>query len=274
MEAKRNRSEREWTPGRDYRIVCDCQRHARRERSLWHRTMRVASRGIAVLVGVPLAFCAIGIPSEAMNVNVPLVTDTMRATFNTHRVAAPRLLTAGTMPIVTVRSREQFLSPRKQTLTLEAVKEQFFVTKIPYGSIIYREARRNNLPPELVAAIVESESDFRPRLISHKNAQGLMQIMPATGRLLGADDLFDPEVNIAAGTRYLRYLINRFDDPRVALAAYNAGEGNVAKFGGVPPFEETQNYIRRVHARSSRYNQRIQTTYMASARVQLGTALD
>ena len=274
MEVKRNSNRREWKPGREYRIVCDCQRHARKAQSLWRRTMRIASRGIAVLVGVPLAFCAIGIPTEAMDVHVPLVTDTVRATF-TRKVAAPvNVVTSSVLPIVTPRSREQFLKPVAQQLTLETVKEQFFKTSIPYGSIIYREARRNNLPPELVAAIVESESDFRPRLISNKNAQGLMQIMPSTGRLLGADDLFDPEVNIAAGTKYLRYLINRFDDPRIALAAYNAGEGNVAKFGGVPPFEETQNYIQRVHTRSSRYHKRIQSTYLASARATRRVAID
>jgi soluble lytic murein transglycosylase-like protein len=150
-------------------------------------------------------------------------------------------------------------------LSLEVAKERFFETRVPYGPIIYREARRNNLPPELVAAIVESESDFRADLTSHKNAQGLMQILPSTGRLLGAENLFDPEVNIAAGTKYLRYLINRFDDPRIALAAYNAGEGNVAKFGGVPPFQETQNYLERVHRRTSRYRKRIETSYLASA---------
>jgi hypothetical protein len=274
MEAKRNPSRHDWTPGREYRIVCDCQRHARNGRSLWRRTLRIASRGLAVLVGVPLAFSAIGFPTETMNLNVPMVTDTMRATFGTRAAVATPAAGAKSLPIVTAAGRDNYLSARVQQLSLEAVKEQFFTTRIPYGSIIYREARRNNLPPELVAAIVESESDFRPRLTSHKNAQGLMQIMPSTGRLLGADDLFDPEVNIAAGTKYLRYLLNRFEDPSIALAAYNAGEGNVAKFGGVPPFEETQNYIQRVHARSSSYRQRVQTTYLASARMQRRVAVD
>ncbi|HVR39461.1 MAG TPA: lytic transglycosylase domain-containing protein, partial [Thermoanaerobaculia bacterium] len=148
---------------------------------------------------------------------------------------------------------------------------EFFRTQVPYGEIIYREARRNQLPPELVAAVVEAESDFRPKLVSHRNAQGLMQIVPDTGRILGVANAFDPEENIAAGTRYLRYLVNRFEDQRLALAAYNAGEGNVTKFGGVPPFEETLAYLDRVSARSSFYRQRVHNTWVASARTARAT---
>lgn len=153
-------------------------------------------------------------------------------------------------------------------VTLDLAKEQFFRAHVPYGSIIYREAMRNNLSPELVAAIVESESDFRVRLVSHKNAQGLMQVIPSTGRLMGADDLFNPAENIAAGTKYLRYLFDRFgDDQRLALAAYNAGEGNVEKFGGVPPFPETINYLRRVNVTTTQYYQRVRGSYVASLRM-------
>lgn len=154
-----------------------------------------------------------------------------------------------------------------QDFTLDLAKEQFFRAHVPYGSIIYREAMRNNLLPELVAAIVESESDFRVRLVSHKNAQGLMQVIPSTGRLMGADDLFNPAENIAAGTKYLRYLVDRFGDQRLAIAAYNAGEGNVEKFGGVPPFPETINYLRRVNVCTNVYHQRIRGSYVASLRM-------
>ncbi|HUP47206.1 MAG TPA: lytic transglycosylase domain-containing protein, partial [Thermoanaerobaculia bacterium] len=165
--------------------------------------------------------------------------------------------------------RQQFLAPadEQQTLTLDMVKEQFFRSHVPYGSIIYREARRNNLPPELVAAVVQSESDFRPRLISHKNARGLMQIIPSTGRFMGARDLFNPAENIAAGTKYLRYLFNRFGDQRMVLAAYNAGEGNVEKFGGIPPFPETIDYLRKVNSRTHQYRQRVRSTYIASMKM-------
>ena len=173
-------------------------------------------------------------------------------------------------PIFTTpNTREEFFpgGERVARLTVEMSKERFFRTHIPYGSIIYREAKKHSLPPELVAAIVESESDFRPRLVSNKNAQGLMQIIPSTGRLMGASDLFNPADNIAAGTKYLRYLVNRFGDQRVALAAYNAGEGNVEKFGGIPPFPETINYLKRVNSRTSVYRQRFRRSYLVEVRM-------
>ena len=106
---------------------------------------------------------------------------------------------------------------------------------------------KNHLAPELIAAVVESESDFRPRLVSHKSAQGLMQIVPETARLMGCDDPFDPHANIAAGTRYLHYLVDRFGDEKIALAAYNAGEGTVERLGGgIPQYPETIDYVHRV----------------------------
>lgn len=249
----------------DVHIICDCQRHALRERTLWRRSVRGARAtvhfirrgGIALLLGVPLALGASNAPSEAMDA----VTSRL-----------PHLTLFDFAIFTTPDAKRDFLAPRltsiPRTLTLEAMREQFFQSEVPYGSIIYREAVKNDLQPELVAAVVEAESDFRPRLVSEKNAQGLMQIIPTTGRLFGTDDLFDPEANVAAGAKYLRYLFDRFADPRIALAAYNAGEGNVAKFNGVPPFPETINYIRRVNERARDYRQRIQSTYRLSARVQ------
>jgi len=254
---------------KNFRIICDCQIHARRERTLWRRSLRLArragravsGRGVALIIGVPLAFGAIA-PTEAMNamnMSIPMLTikreaEKVRqlAIFNTPRIRA----TFGTTA-----------TPPPQQLTVDVMKEKFFHAEVPFGAIIYREARRNNLPPELVAAVVEAESDFRPRLISDKNAQGLMQIVPETGRLMGAGDLFNPEENIAAGTKYLRYLLDRFPDQRTALAAYNAGEGNVERFGGMPPFGETQTYVQRVLSRTTRYRQTLRGRYMASMRM-------
>jgi soluble lytic murein transglycosylase-like protein len=170
----------------------------------------------------------------------------------------------------TDRVRREFLTdqPVAQVMTLEITKEAFFRAQVPYGAIIYREARRNNLPPELVAAVVESESDFRPRLQSNKNALGLMQIVPETGRLMGAENLFNPEENIAAGTKYLRYLFDRFGDEKIVLAAYNAGEGNIERFGGVPPFPETLNYLQRVAERRTDYAQRVRGSFAAALHLQ------
>jgi soluble lytic murein transglycosylase-like protein len=172
--------------------------------------------------------------------------------------------------VLTRKVREAFLNPERArtTLTLDLAKEEFFRTEVPFGSIIYNEARKNDLPPELVAAMVESESDFQPRLVSNKNAQGLMQIVPETGRLMGCDDLFNPRANVAAGTKYFRYLLDRFGDERIALAAYNAGEGAVERFGGVPEYRETIDYVHRVASRTGLYRKRVQQRYNVAVQMQ------
>ncbi|MBV9497517.1 MAG: lytic transglycosylase domain-containing protein [Acidobacteria bacterium] len=131
----------------------------------------------------------------------------------------------------------------------DSVKEDFFKTQVPFGKIIYQEAVKNNLPPELVAAVVHTESKFKPTARSAAGAQGLMQLVPKTGKWMGAQDLMNPTQNVAAGAKYLRYLSDRFDgDTQKAIAAYNAGEGNVRRFNGVPPFKETRSYITRVRS--------------------------
>jgi soluble lytic murein transglycosylase-like protein len=142
----------------------------------------------------------------------------------------------------------QAASPVKVAqIASEQIKEQFFKNEVPFGSIIYNEAKKNDLPPELVAAVVKAESRFKPTARSGVGAVGLMQLMPKTGRWLGARDLTNPAQNITAGAKYLRYLHDRFDGNTVkAVAAYNAGEGNVRKFGGVPPFKETRQYVQKV----------------------------
>jgi len=131
----------------------------------------------------------------------------------------------------------------------EQAKEAFFAREVPFGSIIYQEAKKNDLPPELVAAVAHTESKFVPTAHSNRGAVGLMQLVPKTGRWLGATNLTNPVQNIQAGARYLKYLSDRFDgDHTKAIAAYNAGEGNVRRFGGVPPFRETRNYVQRVRS--------------------------
>src|SRR5205823_9576455 len=138
-------------------------------------------------------------------------------------------------------------APQKLAVITDEVKRGFFQSQIPFGSIIFNEAKKNNLPPELVAAVVHTESKFVPTARSGAGAVGLMQLVPKTGRWLGARNLTDPGQNIMAGAKYLRYLVDRFDGkPQKAIAAYNAGEGNVRRFGGVPPFRETRNYVSRV----------------------------
>lgn len=246
----------------DYRVICSCQQHARRRQVV--RWLHVAAdqlqrRAIALVVGIPLAFGALGFPIDAMNVSFPMLES------RTPLAQSQQSFRVFTTPKV----RQSFMSNNEpaQTFTLEVAKEEFFVSEVPFGRIIYSEARRNNLPPELVAAVVEAESDFRPRLVSNKNAQGLMQIVPETGQLLGCANPFNPSENIAAGAKYLRYLLDRFGDQRIALAAYNAGEGAVERFGGIPPFPETINYLQRVSHGTREYRQRINNRFVASVRL-------
>ncbi|MGN6183996.1 MAG: lytic transglycosylase domain-containing protein [Thermoanaerobaculia bacterium] len=116
-----------------------------------------------------------------------------------------------------------------------------------YNEIIVAASKKFDVDAALVSAVIKAESDYNPRIVSNKGARGLMQLMPATAKRFGVTNSFDPEENIHAGTRYLRWLLKTFDgNADLAVAAYNAGEGNVWKYEGVPPFRETVNYINRI----------------------------
>jgi soluble lytic murein transglycosylase-like protein len=123
-----------------------------------------------------------------------------------------------------------------------------------FDTLIARAARRHGLPPGLVKAVVRAESNFQPHAVSDKGAQGLMQLMPETAENLGVDDPFRAEDNVYGGTRYLRAMYERYGDWKYALAAYNAGPGAVDRFGGVPPYAETQEYVERVLHYYRRYD--------------------
>lgn len=115
-----------------------------------------------------------------------------------------------------------------------------------YEPLIRAAANRYNLPPELIAGVVWQESRGNSRAVSHCGAMGLMQLMPATAANLGVSNAFDPIQCIDGGAKYLRQMLDKFGRVEFAVAAYNAGPGNVSKFGGVPPFAETQNYVPKV----------------------------
>jgi hypothetical protein len=117
----------------------------------------------------------------------------------------------------------------------------------PIADLVRGLAREYQLDPNLVLAVIETESNFNPRAQSPKNAQGLMQLIPATAQRFGVRDVWDPEQNLRGGMAYLRWLLAHFNgDVRLALAGYNAGEGAVAQHGGVPPFTETRDYVARI----------------------------
>ena len=144
-------------------------------------------------------------------------------------------------------------NPKAKYVLIMKEKRILFSRKInvdsaAYDKIIRRAAGKFNLDVALIKAVIKAESNFNHQAISPKGAKGLMQLMPQTASALNVDDVFHPGDNIFGGARYLRYLLNLYrGDLTLALAAYNAGEGAVAKYNyNVPPYPETQNYVRRV----------------------------
>lgn len=132
-----------------------------------------------------------------------------------------------------------------------AVRPSFSKNRDAYDDIIAQAASTYGLDKGLVKAVIHTESGFNPRARSGPGAKGLMQLMPATAKRFKVDDVYDPAQNIRGGAEYLSFLLKRFNNLELALAGYNAGEGNVDKYKGIPPFAETQDYVRRV---ISRYN--------------------
>jgi soluble lytic murein transglycosylase-like protein len=124
----------------------------------------------------------------------------------------------------------------------------------PYGAEITAAAERNGLDPALLAGLIKQESGFKPDARSGAGAQGLTQLMPGTAAGLGVTDPLDPAQAIEGGAKYLKQQLDRFGgDTARALAAYNAGPGAVQRFGGVPPYAETQNYVRAVQANAAAF---------------------
>lgn len=133
----------------------------------------------------------------------------------------------------------------KRSWRYDESSKPLFKTK--FDNLIDEAARHFDVDAALVSAVIKAESDYNPRDVSNKGARGLMQLMPSTAERFGVTNSFDPTANVYAGTRYLRWLLDTFDrNADLAVAAYNAGEGNVWKYNGVPPFRETVNYIARI----------------------------
>lgn len=119
------------------------------------------------------------------------------------------------------------------------------VSDVPYGAMIDRFSAEQNVPAKLVRAVIQVESAYHERARSPKGAMGLMQLMPATARQYAVADPYDPASNIEAGIKHLKSLLQRLP-VALALAAYNAGEGAVQRFNGIPPYPETRNYVSRI----------------------------
>lgn len=132
--------------------------------------------------------------------------------------------------------------------------ERWRLNPSAFDELIRSAAQQHGIDPSLVRAVMHAESGFNPRAVSPKGATGLMQLMPGTASRFGVRDLYDPHENVRGGVAYLRFLLNLFNgDVRLAVAAYNAGEGAVQKYGGIPPYDETITYVARVMNLHGRY---------------------
>ena len=141
--------------------------------------------------------------------------------------------------------------PASQEASPEAASEATAIDSLtmgPYGAIITSMAETHGVDPLLVRALIRVESGDQPTARSNKGAMGLMQLMPSTARLYKVRNPYDPKANIAAGVKHLKSLLDRFREVDLALAAYNAGEGAVKKFNGIPPYRETRDYVSRILA--------------------------
>lgn len=136
---------------------------------------------------------------------------------------------------------------REQALLLRASNRSGPLEPLALEALIQEAAQVYQIPVAFIRAVMKVESNFNPRVVSKTGAMGLMQLMPKTAAAMGVSDPFDPRQNVLGGARYLRLLANRFNgDLVLTIAAYNAGEGAVDKYSGIPPYTETQRYVRRV----------------------------
>jgi len=136
----------------------------------------------------------------------------------------------------------------KYSLFLATDKTKYFNNhnSFQYDYLIKKAALKYDIDKALIKAIIMAESDFNPTVVSRKGAKGLMQLMPITAADMNVKDVFDPKENVMGGVKYLRYLLNTFNDTVLAVAAYNAGPVAVQKYGAVPPYLETVNYVKKV----------------------------
>jgi soluble lytic murein transglycosylase-like protein len=146
-------------------------------------------------------------------------------------------------------------TPKGMGALLASRDRQLFRTDpTAYDKIIHKMAKQHRVDKALVKAIIHAESAFNPYATSHKGARGLMQLMPSTAAQYGIRDLYDPEKNIRAGVKHLKYLLKKYRyNNRLAIAAYNAGETAVKRYRGIPPYNETQTYVKRVLRYHRRY---------------------
>jgi len=168
------------------------------------------------------------------------VASTVRADTRTGRLVRSMIVSSAQVPARQAAARS--VEPR--LITGRAATRQAFLPGIE--QIIDEAAKSHNVDPLLIHSVIRVESNYDPFAISPKGAEGLMQLIPATARRFGVVNSFDVRENITAGVKYLKYLQDTFKDDRLALAAYNAGEGAVQRYKDIPPYRETEDYVQRV----------------------------
>lgn len=202
---------------------------------------------ILVLLGIPLpGICDIykyvGEDGKICFTDAPLQGSDYRLEW---KRAAKKVITENSKRLIARGRSRKVPLPSSQ---LAIAPKQLSVRRSQYVGLIERNARRFRLHPELLHAVIRAESAYNPTAVSPAGAIGLMQLMPATATRYGVSNIYDPAENIRGGARYLRFLLDMFEnDLRLALAGYNAGENAVVKYGNqVPPYPETQQYVRKV----------------------------
>lgn len=182
--------------------------------------------------------------ANAVQIQTPKVEPPKKPAPGTKRLTASRNYTHSPAPGALVHLTSLSINPSLGGFT---------TGNSDVDNFIVESGKRNSVDPLLLYSIMHQESSFKPRALSYKGARGLMQLMPPTASRFGVTNIWDPKQNIEGGARYMRFLLDLFSgDVRLALAGYNAGEGAVMKYGyRVPPYSETQEYVRRIGQRYS-----------------------
>jgi soluble lytic murein transglycosylase len=202
--------------------------------------------GFCFKLGVMAGLATLGLcasePSTPSDTPPRRITSVVRPDSRTGRLVRTVVVTPH--PVVARTVEAPVVTPRE---IRPAAPEEPASKNSPLEGAVERIAAEHALSPELIRSVIEVESNYNPYAVSPKGALGLMQLIPATARRFGVADVFDPIDNIRGGARYLSYLLTLFNgNYPLALAAYNAGEGAVARYGGVPPYAETRQYVERV----------------------------